>query len=106
MQDTTKKLISNTDITTGSNRNFNKADVFHQNTLSSAALTKAHVSDMHLMKSSDDPIKETELPTDNQKMLVVKNNDEKLAVMSLVETYTSTYQHLWTLHPDIRLLEL
>ena len=61
---------------------------------------------MHLMKSSDDPIKETELPTDNQKMLVVKNNDEKLAVMSLVETYTSTYQHLWTLHTDIRLLEL
>ena len=61
---------------------------------------------MHLMKSSDDPIKETGLPTDNQKMLVVKNNDEKLAVMSLVETYTSTYQHLWTLHPDIRLLEL
>lgn len=61
---------------------------------------------MHLMKSSDDPIKETELPTDNQKMLVVKNSDEKLAIMSLVETHTSTYQHLWTLHPDIRLLEL
>lgn len=61
---------------------------------------------MHLMKSSHDPIKETELPTDNQKMPVVKNNDEKLAIMSLVETNASTYQHLWTLHPDIRLLEL
>ena len=45
---------------------------------------------MHLMKSSDDPIKETELPTDNQKMPVVKNNDEKLAIMSLVETHAST----------------
>ena len=34
---------------------------------------------MHLIKSSDDPIKETERPADNQKMLVEKNNDEKLA---------------------------
>ena len=39
---------------------------------------------MHLKKSSDDPIKETELPTGNQKMLVEKPNDEQLAITLLI----------------------
>ena len=78
-------MISNTDITIGSNRNINKAEVFHQNTWSAAVPTKAHVApDMHLKKSSDDPIKETELPTGNQKMLVEKPNDEQLAITLLI----------------------
>ena len=50
-----------------------------------AVPTKAHVApDMHLKKSSDDPIKETELPTGNQKMLVEKPNDEQLAITLLI----------------------
>ena len=36
------------------------------------------------MKSSDDPIKETKLPTDNKKMLVEKHNHEELANALLI----------------------
>ena len=44
-----------------------------------------HVApEIHLMKSSDDPIKETKLPTDNKKMLVEKHNHEELANALLI----------------------
>ena len=56
-----------------SNRNINKADVSPQNSQLPAALSKssraqgaAHAApEIHPMKSSDKPIKETALPTDN-----------------------------------------
>ena len=69
----------------GSNRNINKAEIFHQNTWLPSTSSKAHVApEIHLMKSSDDPIKETKVPTDNQKMLVEKHNHEELANALLI----------------------
>ena len=55
-----KTLISNIDMKIGSNRNINKAEIFHQKSQSPATQSKAHAApEMHLMKSSDKPIKET-----------------------------------------------
>ena len=68
---------------TDSNRNINKVEVYYEKFRFYAA------PEMHSMKSLDQPIKETILPKDNQKILSEKHNDEKIAITLLI-----TY-HFW-----------
>lgn len=66
-------------------RNINQGEVYRPKFWLPATLLKAHVSpQMHSMKSSDKPMKETKLPRSNQKILAKKHNDEKIAVTLLI----------------------
>ena len=69
-----------------SNKDINKAEVYHKKSLSPANSSISgtqkvqHVlpRKMYSMKCSDERIKETILPADDQNMLAEKYNDEKL----------------------------
>lgn len=96
-----KTLISNTDMTVGSNEDINKAEVYHQQFQLPPALSKfgrtqglAHATpEMHSMKSSYDLIKETILLADKRKMLAEKHSDE---VFPLLITGTGLIAcHFW-----------
>lgn len=82
--------------TTRQNKNIlvsNKANFKHQKHWLSTALSEAHASpEKDSMKNTDEPIKKTILPTGYQKMLVGKDNDEKLAAtLSIVRTGITSY---------------
>ena len=84
-----KILVSNTDMKTGSNRNINRVEVYHKKFRLAAS------PEIHSMKSLDQPIIQTILPTDNQKMLAEKHNDEKLAITLLIMVIGLTNYHFW-----------
>ena len=77
-----------------SKRNINKIEVYHQESTkftkttppkSSRAQGTAHAShEIHSVKRIKESIKETILPTDNQKLLPIYYNDEKLAITLLI----------------------
>ena len=66
-----KILISSTEVNSGSNKDINSAEVYHENSWPPEASSKAYaVPKMHLMKILDKYIK--------SKMFARKHDDEKL----------------------------
>ena len=62
-----KILVSNTDMKTGSNRNINRVEVYHKKFRLAAS------PEIHSMKSLDQPIIQTILPTQTIKKCLLKN---------------------------------
>ena len=104
-----KKIISNTSMKIEPKTDINKVVVYHEilpatPPESGWAQGAAHdAPKIHLMKSTDKPIKDhqaaqheqTILFTDNQKMLAKMHNDEKLAITLLIMGAGLIAYHFW-----------
>ena len=92
-----KILASNTDIKIGSNRHINKDHKKLPPPDTSKAEGVVHAPPkMHLMKSTDKPVKDhLAVQHDNPKMFGEKHNDDKLAITFLIVGAGLIAYHFW-----------